>query len=261
MLAITKINYLVYQILLFRQYMYFCAMQHFANHSEENYLKTLYKLGDKQIKKVNNIALANALSLNPATVLEMVRKMNEKKLVDVLADKTIQLTEKGKKKALLIIRKHRLWEAFLVEKLNYKWNEVHDLAEQLEHIESDDLVKRLEAFLGFPSVDPHGDPIPDENGKVKKIKTQRLTDVALKKKVTIVTLANTSNEFLKYLDKSGLTVGDVIEVSDIESFDKSLTVLHKKNSITLSNEAAKNMLVTSPQTPLQRRGSKFIKCN
>jgi DtxR family Mn-dependent transcriptional regulator len=231
-------------------------MQHFANHSEENYLKTLYKLENKQIKKVNNIALAKDLGLNPATVLEMVRKMNEKKLVDVLPDKTIQLTEKGKKKALLIIRKHRLWEVFLVEKLHYKWNEVHDLAEQLEHIESDDLVKRLEAFLGSPSVDPHGDPIPDETGKVKKIKTQPLTDVALKKKVTIVTLANTSNDFLKYLDKSGLNLGDVIEISDIESFDKSLTVLHKKNYITLSNEAAKNMLVTSPQTPLQRRGAK-----
>ncbi len=170
--------------------------------------------------------------------------MNEKNLVDVLTDKKIQLTEKGKKKALLVIRKHRLWEVFLVEKLNYKWNEVHDLAEQLEHIESDDLVKRLETFLGFPSVDPHGDPIPDENGKIKKIKTHPLTDVALNKKVTIAALSNTSNEFLKYLDKSGLTVGDVIKVADIESFDKSLTILHRKRSITLSNEAAKNMLVT-----------------
>src|SRR5215216_7025956 len=106
-------------------------MQHFIHHSEENYLKTLYKLEDKQVKKVNNIALSMALDLNPATVLEMVRKMAERKLVEVLADKTICLTEKGKKKALQIIRKHRLWEVFLVDKLNYKWNEVHDLAEQL----------------------------------------------------------------------------------------------------------------------------------
>lgn len=220
-------------------------MHHFANHSEENYLKTLYKLEDMQVKKVNNIALSKALELNPATVLEMVRKLSEKKLVEVLPDKTIQLTENGKKKALHIVRKHRIWEVFLVDKLIFKWNEVHDLAEQLEHIESDDLVKRLEAFLGFPSVDPHGDPIPDENGKVKKLKTQPLTSAPLKKKLTIAGLANSSNELLKYLDKVCLTIGDTIEISEIEDFDKSVTILHKKSSITLSNITAGNILVTS----------------
>lgn len=218
-------------------------MSHFAHYSEENYVKTLFKLSSKAVKKVNNIALAKELGLNPATVLEMVRKLNEKNLVDVLPDKTIQLTEKGKKKALLIIRKHRIWEVFLVNKLNYKWNEVHDLAEQLEHIESDDLVKRLEGFLGFPSVDPHGDPIPDESGKMKKIKTQPLTEALLKKKLTIMALGNSSDEFLKYLDKLGLTIGDKIEVTEIEDFDNSISILHKKSSITLSNEAAKNILV------------------
>src|SRR4051812_8285189 len=111
-------------------------MQHFVNLSEENYLKTLFKLENRQIKKVNNTALAEALGLNPATVLQMVRKMSEKKLVEVLPDKTIQLTDAGKKRALQIIRRHRIWEVFLVDKLNYKWNEVHDLAEQLEHMGS-----------------------------------------------------------------------------------------------------------------------------
>lgn len=110
-------------------------MQHFAHHSEENYLKTLYKLEVSQVKKVNNIALSKSLDLNPATVLEAVRKLSAKKLVETLPDKTIQLTEKGRKKALSIVRKHRLWEVFLVDKLAYKWNEVHELAEQLEHIE------------------------------------------------------------------------------------------------------------------------------
>lgn len=218
-------------------------MQHFAHHSEENYLKTLYKLETRQVKKVNNIALSKALELNPATVLEMVRKMTDRKLVEVLSDKTIQLTEKGKKKALQIIRKHRIWEVFLVEKLNYKWNEVHDLAEQLEHIESDDLVKRLEVFLAFPSVDPHGDPIPDENGKMKRIKTQPLTEASVKKKLTIVALSNSSDEFLKYLDKIGLSIGATVEIVEIEEFDKSVTLLHKKRSIMVSNEAAGNILV------------------
>ena len=219
-------------------------MQHFIHHSEENYLKTLYKLEDKQIKKVNNIALSKALDLNPATVLEMVRKLNNNKLVEILADKSIRLTEKGKRKALQIIRKHRIWEVFLVDKLNYKWTEVHDLAEQLEHIESDDLVKRLEAYLGFPSVDPHGDPIPDENGKMKKVKSQPLSTAPLKKKLTIVGLANSSDEFLRYMDKIGLMIGDTFQVSEIEDFDKSVTLVHKKSSITLSNEAANNILVT-----------------
>jgi DtxR family Mn-dependent transcriptional regulator len=218
-------------------------MQHFAHHSEENYLKTLYKLENRQVKKVNNIALSKALELNPATVLEMVRKMNERKLVEILADKTIQLTDKGKKKALQIVRKHRIWEVFLVDKLNYKWNEVHELAEQLEHIESDDLVKRLEAFLGFPSIDPHGDPIPDENGRMKKVKTQPLTEAPLKKKLTITALGNSSDEFLKYLDKIGISIGDTVEVSEVEDFDKSVIIMHKKSSITLSNEAASNLLI------------------
>ena len=218
-------------------------MQHFAHHSEENYLKTLYKLETSQVKKVNNIALSKALELNPATVLEMVRKMTDRKLVEVLPEKTIQLTEKGKKKALQIIRRHRIWEVFLVDKLNFKWNEVHDLAEQLEHIESDDLVRRLESYLGFPSVDPHGDPIPDENGKVKKIKTQPLTEAPLKKKLSIVALGNTSDEFLRYLDKVGLAIGDKVELSEIEDFDKSVKLLHKINAITLSKEAAHNLLV------------------
>lgn len=219
-------------------------MHYFAHHSEENYLKTLYKLENKQLRKVNNIALSKSLELNPATVLEMIRKLSSKKLVEILPDKTIQLTDKGKEKALQIIRKHRLWEVFLVDKLNYKWNEVHDMAEQLEHIESDDLVKRLEAFLGFPSVDPHGDPIPDKHGKIKKIKTQSLNTAPLKTKLAIVGVSNSSNEFLKYLDKLGLTIGDTIEISEMEEFDKSVTIKHKKSFITLSNEAAGNLFVT-----------------
>lgn len=218
-------------------------MQHFAHHSEENYLKTLYKLEGSQVKKVNNIALSKSLDLNPATVLEAVRKLSAKKMVETLPDKTIQLTEKGRKKALSIVRKHRLWEVFLVDKLAYKWNEVHELAEQLEHIESDDLIKRLDAFLGYPAVDPHGDPIPDENGKLKKMKTQPLTAAPLKKRVTIIALGNSSDEFLRYLDKIGITIGDTVEVSEIEDFDKSLTVLHKKSSFSLSNEAASFLLV------------------
>ena len=218
-------------------------MQHFAHHSEENYLKTLYKLEEKAGSKVNNIALAKALDLNPATVLEMVRKLVNKKLAEIQTGKIIRLTERGRKKALHIIRRHRLWEVFLVDKLKYKWNEVHDLAELLEHIESDELIKRLEAFLGYPSADPHGDPIPDQNGKLKKFKTQALSEIGARKKVTIVSMNDSSADFLRYLDRMGLMIGDKLEISQKEKFDQSITVLHKKNSITLSHEAAKNIMV------------------
>ena len=222
---------------------YICMMRHFTNHSEENYLKTLYKLENKQIKKVNNIALAKSLDLNPATVLEMVRKLKNKKLVDIQPDKSIHLTETGKMKALRIIRRHRIWEVFLVDKLNYKWNEVHELAEQLEHIESGDLIKKLEAFLGYPTMDPHGDPIPDENGRIRKIKTEPLKNVPLNKRVTIVSVANSSNNFLRYMDKHKLFIGDSIKVTDVEEYDNSLTLLVGKNTITISQEAANNILV------------------
>lgn len=219
-------------------------MQHFTHHSEENYLKTIYKLEDKSGKKVNNVALAKALELNPATVLEMIRKLTGKSLVETMPDKTIQLTERGRKKALSIIRKHRIWEVFLVDKLCYKWNEVHDLAEQLEHVESDDLVKRLETFLGHPTVDPHGDPIPDENGKFKKIKTEVLSASPLNKNLKLVALGNSSDEFLRYLDKIGLSIGDTIKLIELEAFDESALIQHKKNTITLSKEAAGYLLVS-----------------
>lgn len=220
-------------------------MPHFSNHSEENYLKTLYKLEDRQVKKINNIALSKALDLNPATVLEMIRKLAAKKLVEVSTDKSIQLTDKGKKRALATVRKHRIWEVFLVDKLNYKWNEVHDLAEQLEHIESDDLIKRLEMFLGNPAVDPHGDPIPDAEGKVKRMKTNPLPETPINKKVTVVGIHDSSDVFLKYLDKLDIAIGDQVQVVEKEEYDKSLIIRHKKIQIKLTYEAAKNILVAA----------------
>ncbi|GAA4340983.1 metal-dependent transcriptional regulator [Flaviaesturariibacter amylovorans] len=217
-------------------------MLHFAHQSEENYLKALYKLEQRPVKKVNNIALAKTLELNPATVLEMVRKMSERGLLETLGDKTIQLTDNGRKKALQIVRRHRIWEVFLVDKLQYKWNEVHEIAEQLEHVESEDLIKRLEAYLGHPTVDPHGDPIPDEQGRIKKLKTQPLGTAPVKTRLTIRSLANTSDDFLRYLDKIGLSIGAKLEILEIEDFDGSLTVLFEKKRLTLSKEVAENLL-------------------
>jgi DtxR family Mn-dependent transcriptional regulator len=218
-------------------------MAHFTHHSEENYLKTLFKLLSRQDKKVNNTALAQALGLNPATVLEMVRKLAERKMVQLLPDKSIQLTEKGKKKALLTIRKHRLWEVFLVEKMNYNWSEVHELAEQLEHIESTDLVDRLDSFLGNPSFDPHGDPIPDKKGRIKSNISIPLSSCSSGKSYRVINLADTSDSFLHYLEKLNMRPGTRFKLVDHNDYDNSSTVLVQKKTIQLSEKAAKNIMV------------------
>jgi DtxR family Mn-dependent transcriptional regulator len=218
-------------------------MSHFAYHSEENYLKTLYKLSGKNIKKLNNIAIAKTLDLNPATVLEMVRKLAARNLVQLLPDKSIQLTEKGKKKALLTIRKHRLWEVFLVEKLKYKWNEVHELAEQLEHIESPNLIDRLDQFLGHPAYDPHGDPIPDKHGRIKENAAQPLLIAAKGKTYKVTNLADTNDNFLNYLDELGIKPGSKIKLLDRNEYDASCSVAFQKKTIQLSEKVAGNILV------------------
>ena len=218
-------------------------MPHFAHHSEENYLKTLFRLSTKEIKKVNNIALSNALELNPATVLEMVRKLAARNLVEVKADKTILLTDKGKKRALLTVRKHRLWEVFLVEKLQYKWNEVHELAEQLEHVESNDMIDRLESFLGYPSFDPHGDPIPDKNGKIKLNASAPLSTCAKGKNYKVVSLAETNDAFLDYLGKLNIRPGIKLKLEEFHTYDQSCTVTIQKKPVQLSEKVARNILV------------------
>jgi DtxR family Mn-dependent transcriptional regulator len=218
-------------------------MAHFSHHSEENYLKTLFNLNNRQIKKANNIALAKKLGLNPATVLEMVRKMVVKKLVKVLPDKTIQLSEAGKKRALLIIRKHRLWEVFLTEKLKYNWNEVHVLAEQLEHVESEDMTDRLEVFLDYPAFDPHGDPIPDRNGNIKNKSAIPLSAAVRGKNYIVANLADTSDSFLGYLGKLNIRPGIKLKLVEHNAYDNSSAIRVLKKTIQLSEKAARNILV------------------
>jgi DtxR family Mn-dependent transcriptional regulator len=218
-------------------------MAHFSHHSEENYLKTLFKLNNRQVKKANNIALAKKLGLNPATVLEMVRKLAAKKLVKVLPDKTIQLSEAGKKRALLIIRRHRLWEVFLTEKLNYNWNEVHVLAEQLEHVESEDMIDRLEIFLDYPAVDPHGDPIPDCKGNIKSKIALPLSFAVKGKNYIVANLADTSDSFLSYLGKLNIRPGIKLKLVEHNAYDNSSAIRVLKKTVQLSEKAARNILV------------------
>ena len=218
-------------------------MPHFPHQFEENYLKELYKLHGKDVKKVNNIALAKAMNLNPATVLEMVRKLGERGLVESLPDKSIQLTATGRKRALLIIRKHRLWEVFLVNKLGYGWNQVHDLAEELEHIGSEELVNRLDEFLGCPALDPHGDPIPDRNGKLPKTASIPLSGATKGKSYSVVSFGDTADSFLNYLSDLGIKPGIKLKLLGQLDYDKSFQLSIAKRELQVTEKVAKNVLV------------------
>ena len=213
--------------------------------TEENYIKAILSLSEsnKDFETSTN-KIAAKIKTKPPTVTNMLRNLKTKKLITYEKYKNVQLTGEGKKVAHQIVRKHRLWEVFLYEKLKFSWDEIHEIAEQLEHTVSDKLTDKLDEFLGFPTVDPHGDPIPDKNGKVIKLDVHTLSSAARKKKLTIASLSNSSDEFLKYLDKIGLSIGDVIEITDKEVFDNSILVKHKKRVMTLSDGVAKNILVS-----------------
>ena len=179
--------------------------------SEENYLKTIYHLTTTVNSEVSTNAIAEKMETKASSVTDMLKKLAEKDLVNYIKYQGVSLTEKGNLSAKMIVRKHRLWEVFLVEKLDFSWDEVHDIAEQLEHIKSDKLINKLDDFLDNPTEDPHGDPIPDANGKIIKKEQLLLSDVKESKIGICVGVKDTSSEFLKYLDKQGIALGSKIE--------------------------------------------------
>jgi len=212
--------------------------------SEENYLKAIYSQAKEGLPKITPTSIAEELHNNPASVIDMLKKLSEKKLLNYDKVKGAKLTEKGTKIAIEIVRKHRLWEVFLLEKLGYSWGEVHDIAEQLEHIHHEDLADRLDKFLGYPNYDPHGDPIPDKNGKVPPTKWQPLSDVEIGKKVKVMNVDDNSPDLLKYLDKQEIGLNSIIRVKEIQNFDKSLLIeLKGKKEIYLSPEVSRKIFV------------------
>lgn len=213
---------------------------------EENYLKAIYHLSDHGAKSVSTNALAEEMQTTAASVSDMVAKLSKKKAVDYQKYKGVNVSGKGKEVALRVIRKHRLWEVFLVDQLNFHWDEVHDIAEQLEHIKSPLLISRLDEFLGFPKHDPHGDPIPDENGLFSTVKKVALTDLELNTPAQVVAVDDSSGAFLKYLDKVGISIGTKLKVEDTNEFDGSLDItIDQKKSLTISQTAAQNILVAN----------------
>lgn len=212
-------------------------------YSEENYLKIIYHLSNNSNKGIATNAIANQMESKPSSVTDMVKKLADKGLIRYKKYQGVSLTDEGKFKALMIVRKHRLWEVFLLEKLDFSWDEVHDVAEQLEHIKSEKLTDKLEEFLDFPTEDPHGDPIPDREGNVKKIDKKLLSEIPAGQKVICVGVKDSSSSFLQYLDKQQIALGSAMEVMSKEDFDLSLTLKVSEKLIAVSNKIAANLFV------------------
>ncbi|MCY7408925.1 MAG: metal-dependent transcriptional regulator [Chitinophagales bacterium] len=217
-----------------------------ASLTEENYLKSIHSLMEKSSSApVTTNDLSAAMKIKAASVTDMLKKLSAKKLIHYKKYQGVLLTHTGKLLAISIIRKHRLWELFLTEKLKFSWDQVHEMAEELEHVSSQQLIERLDAFLGHPKFDPHGDPIPDHNGKMADYKFFNLSSLTINEKGKVATVIEQQPSFLKHLNKLNIKVGTTIKVLDRVDFDKSLTISVGSSSLfSISNEIAKNILVS-----------------
>ncbi|MDB5013467.1 MAG: iron dependent repressor [Daejeonella sp.] len=212
--------------------------------TEENYLKAIYHLSGTEEFTVSTNGISELFNITAASVTDMLKKLAVKELINYKKYQGVTLTLSGRQTAIEIIRKHRLWEVFLVDKLGFKWDEVHDIAEDLEHVNSKLLTERLDSFLGNPKIDPHGDPIPDKDGKINHQKLVKISTLKPSEAGTISGVSEHSTVFLRYLEKSGLVLGTNIKIREVIEFDGSVTiVLDKTKEITISREAANNILV------------------
>ncbi len=212
--------------------------------TEENYLKAIFKLSLKSPENISTNNIAAETQTTAASVSDMMKRLAEKQLVAYEKYKGVQLTDIGKNIAIELIRSHRLWEVFLVDKLGYKWDEVHIIAEELEHIKTPDLISRLESFLGFPTNDPHGDPIPDADGNINNHEPISLNELKALEKGVIVLVKEQSTEFLQYLDRIKLNIGSRIEVLEVNSYDNSRLVrIAAADTVFLSDKVSDNLIV------------------
>jgi DtxR family Mn-dependent transcriptional regulator len=212
--------------------------------AEENYLKAIYHLSDGGKQSVSTNSISDSLKTKPASVSDMIRKLAAKGVIQYEKYHGVKISEEGKSEALAIIRKHRLWEVFLVEKLKFNWDEVHEIAEQLEHIRSPFLISRLDEFLGYPQYDPHGDPIPDKNGIIQTKPRVPLTKLKISENGKLLSVNDSSDLFLQYLDKLKISIGCQIKIIDMHEFDGSMEILiDNQNKTFVSKAVAENLLV------------------
>ena len=212
--------------------------------TEENYLKVIHRLSEATSDDISTNAVAELMQTKAASVTDMLRKLAEKGWVNYQKYQGVRLSAEGEKIALSIVRKHRLWEVFLVDKMGFNWDEVHEIAEQLEHIESDQLVNKLDEYLGFPKTDPHGDPIPNKEGILPELAYSHLSDIKTAKTCKLMGVAQDSAVFLQLLTKLNLSLGAKLDIQEINEFDRSIFVsINEAAPIFISHEVAKNILV------------------
>lgn len=210
---------------------------------EENYLKAILKLSGAPDGLVSTNAIAARLSTTAASVTDMLKKLSEKDLIHYRRYKGAALTPEGQRIATVLVRKHRLWEVFLVESLGMTWDEVHDIAEQLEHIQSDRLIESLDAFLGHPKFDPHGDPIPNAEGKYSVRAQVPLSSLNEGQEGTVIGVREAETTFLQHLNEKGLTPGKTVRVLTKDTYDNTLRLLAEGRELNLSGKAARNIMI------------------
>lgn len=216
-------------------------------HTEENYLKAIYKHSQTAQSGMTTNAIAEQMDTKASSVTNMLQKLAEKKMVNYRKYQGVTLTSEGERRAVKIIRKHRLWEVFLYQHLDFSWNEVHDIADELEHVSSPDLVDRLDKFLGYPKNDPHGDPIPDDKGYFPVSQSVKMSSMDSQSKGTVSGVNDTSSAFLTFLDKVGIRPGVEIEIVEWHEFDHSAEVRINQQLVNLSYQATQNILIN--ETP------------
>jgi len=211
--------------------------------SEEDYIKGIYHLSKGEQIAISTNAIAKQMDTKPSSVTDMIKKLSEKDLVFYKKYKGVSLTERGRLSALTIIRKHRLWEVFLVEKLDFSWDEVHEVAEQLEHIKSEKLIDKLDGFLGNPKIDPHGDPIPSKDGRFIKSVKKLISELPVGSQGICVGVNDSSAAFLKFLDKNKIALGDTLKILDKEEFDGSVYLQTSHQNLRISAQIASNLFL------------------
>lgn len=212
--------------------------------AEENYLKAIYHLENQSANGVSTNALAEEMQTKASSATDMIKKLAEKNMISYIPYQGVTLSNAGRVYAVKVVRKHRLWEVFLLEKLHFSWDEVHDVAEQLEHIKSEKLTDKLDEFLGFPKVDPHGDPIPDKHGNFEKVEKTSLTNSQVGMTYVCVGVDDSSSDFLKYLDGNNISLGTTIKIIHKEPFDNSIKIKYSDVELVVSQNVAENLFVT-----------------
>lgn len=214
------------------------------SYTEENYLKAIYLLSLDKPDGVNTNDIAEEMNTKASSATDMIKKLHKKSMLDYKAYQPVKITDTGKKTAIKVLRKHRLWEKFLFDKLGFEWHEVHEIAEELEHIKSEKLIIKLDSFLGHPTHDPHGDPIPDREGNIEHHTDFTIADLRESQFGMVIGLKDTSPDFLKYLDESGLTLGKSVRIEKFNEYDRSMNVIvNMENRLSITDRVAKNIYI------------------